>query len=141
MMLIIMSCSSCVILLSDGRQSPLLKISAPTSTLFPSIQALVLPLPFPSTVTNGFIRYIGCRCIGFHIGRPSALKLFKASKISEGLDFPLSVFQSASFSLRTVAPSHFHQSIGSSAKKIGLFSPVSQAFICTRKSLMPSLYR
>ena len=56
---------------ADGRHSPRPKISAPASSLlFPAIYALLLPRPFPLSVTNPFIRYIGCRCIGFQIGRP-----------------------------------------------------------------------
>ena len=71
MISIILSCCSGVILLSEGKHNPLRKISAPTSIPEPFIYAFVRPLPLPSTVTNGFVLYIGCICIGFHIAHVS----------------------------------------------------------------------
>lgn len=53
---IITSCCSGVILLSLGKQSPRLKMSAPTSAPEPFMYAFVRPLPLPSTVTKGFVR-------------------------------------------------------------------------------------
>lgn len=67
---IILSCCSAVILLSLGRHNPLVKTS-----IFISNQ-------------KGFERYICYICIGFQIGRPSALIDEIASRISVGQDFP-----------------------------------------------------
>ena len=74
-MSIITSCCSSVILLSLGRHSPLRKLSAPTSIPEPFMYAFVRPLPLPSTVTKGFVRYIGCICMGFQIHLPIRLRL------------------------------------------------------------------
>ena len=81
MISIIRSCCSSVILLSEGKHNPLRKISAPTSIPEPFIYAFVRPLLLPSTVTNGFVLYIGCICMGIQTGRPSALKAALSSKI------------------------------------------------------------
>ena len=55
-----------------------------------AIYAFVFALPEPFPVINSCIRYIGCICIGFQIGRPSALILAIASSISVGQLFPVS---------------------------------------------------
>ena len=88
-------CCSSVILLSLGRQHPLSKISAPLSKVPPAIYAFVIALPVPPIVTNSFIRNIGCICIGFQIGRPSALIEAIASRISVGQVFPCSAIYNA----------------------------------------------
>ena len=85
---IIISCSSLVILLSDGKHNPLSKISAPISLIPPLIYAFVLALPEPSLVINSCYLYIGCICIGFQIGLPSALIDAIAPHISVGQDLP-----------------------------------------------------
>ena len=52
-------------------------------------------------VTKGFILKIGCICIGFQIGRPSALNFARVSRISDGLDLPLAGVYRTSCSPRT----------------------------------------
>lgn len=95
------ACSSFVILLSLGRHNPLVNISAPTSSTPPAIYALVFARTSPERVINGFIRHMGCICIGFHIGRPSALMELIASRISVGQLFPCSGTYIACASSRT----------------------------------------
>ena len=80
MISIMISCCSAVILLSLGRHKPLSKISFPAS----------MPLPF---VTNGLSLNIGCICIGFQIGLPSALYSASFSRISIGFVWLMHRFQ------------------------------------------------
>ena len=79
-------CCSGVILLSLGRHRPRSKMSAPTSWTGPTALR-----PEPETVMNSWSRYMGCMCMGFQMGRPSALYAASFSKISVGQLFPASL--------------------------------------------------
>lgn len=81
-----------------GQAHAPLKISMATSAGFPFgtasallIQYVAFALSLTARVTKAFIRYRGCMCIGFQIGRPSAFIAAKASKISVGQVFPFSL--------------------------------------------------
>ena len=113
----IFSCSSAVILISLGRQSPLLNTSAPTSTAFTPAH------PFPSFVTKLLSLYKGWRCIGFQIGLDSIFSFYNVV-----LTFSELTLSIASTSIII----QLSQKFGSEHSRYG--------FILTGKPLKASLY-